>query len=539
MKIKIIIMSVFIVINGIMYSQSPVIEWLVDDSTMVDFDIDSTDNILVLKRKNIGYEINKYDNHGSQLWSKIDTLKINDLKKIKIDHSGNIFILGNQRMFDTSITYYVGQGIYHTYDFYNISFCIAKYDGMGNALQYIKYKSSSSIYGINIKSLSFDSENNLILCANSSDGDIVHIDTCSIGWCCQNVWPSGSIYFNAKINMEGNILWLKEYPYYVTPNKTIIDNDDNIITVGYSRCELISDSTYDTGCYGLTDGVIFKYNKLGNIMWSNHIGSKDDDEIIDISINKKNELALLLHILRDTIGKYDNITFQTGGIHDPYGSSKFVLKIKENGELIWYKPINQWSLNKLEIVNSGSDNILGLNFENIMQYDTLIFNSSTGNNGCIIKIDSMGNPKWSKQFGSGFYYNVYEKVITDQSENAFVFGEYYSPIIIDNYNLSPKGKFLFKLINDSLTYTITKNYSIIDELNIYPNPANSMITIKTNEIIDEADLILYNLKGQELLKYKIKNSNVTIMDITNLSHGIYLLRLKNDSLFKIGKIMKN
>ena len=67
--------------------------------------------------------------------------------------------------------------------FINTSFCIAKYDTHGKIIQNIKYKPTSSISGINIKSLSFDSENNLILCANTSSGDIVHIDTSSIGWC--------------------------------------------------------------------------------------------------------------------------------------------------------------------------------------------------------------------------------------------------------------------------------------------------------------------------------------------------------------------
>jgi len=539
MKMIRVLLVIFLSITTRIYAQTPMIEWLINDSTIVDFDIDTADNILALKKKTIGYEIDKYDIHGSLIWVKSDTFNISNLKRIKIDHSGNICILGNQQIFDKSTTFYVGQDVYKKFDFYYTSLRIAKYDTKGNIIQNIKYKSTSSISGINIKSLSFDSENNLILCANTLYGDIIYIDTSSIGWCCENVWPSGSINFNAKINKEGNIIWLKEYPYYVTPNKTIIDDNDNIITAGYSRCELISDSTYDTGCYGLEDGVIIKYNKFGNILWTNHLGSKDDDEIIDISINKKKELTFLLNVLRDTIGKYDNITFQSGGMHDPYGGSKFIFKINENGELIWYKPLNQWSVSdKLDIVNSNFNDLLGLNFENTLQYDSLTFNSSIGNNGCIIKIDSIGNPIWSKQFGSGLYYNLFEKILIDRSENAFVLGSYYSPIIIDDYNLtSNKGKFLCKILNDSLTYTKINYFTTNNQLIIYPNPANSIVTIKSNEIMKEADLILYNLNGQELLKKKIKSS-YSIIDITNLSDGIYLLKLKNNKQVMIGKIIK-
>ena len=148
------------------------------------------------------------------------------------------------------------------------------------------------------------------------------------------------------------------------------------------------------------------------------------------------------------------------------------LKINENGELIWYKPLNQWSVSdRLVIVNSNFNDLLGFNFENNLQYDSLTFNSSIGNNGCIIKIDSMGNPIWSKQFGSGLYYNLLEKILIDRSENAFVLGSYYSPIMIDEYNLSSnKGKFLCKILNDSLIYAKI-NYSVINnQLTIFPNP---------------------------------------------------------------------
>ena len=46
------------------YAQTPLIDWLINDSTIVDFDIDTADNILALKKKTIGYVIDKYDTHG-------------------------------------------------------------------------------------------------------------------------------------------------------------------------------------------------------------------------------------------------------------------------------------------------------------------------------------------------------------------------------------------------------------------------------------------------------------------------------------------
>jgi hypothetical protein len=208
--------------------------------------------------------------------------------------------------------------------------------------------------------------------------------------------------------------------------------------------------------------------------------------------------------------------------------------------LKWYKPLNQWSVfEKLDIVNSNFNDLLGLNFENTLQYDSLIFNSTIGNNSCIIKIDSIGNPIWSKQFGSGLYNNSFRKILIDRSENVFVFGSYYSPIKIDNFILSSNnGRFLCKLLNDSLLYTNSANISINNQFVIYPNPTNSIITIKSDGFLNEASLTLYNINGQILQKMRI-TSNILTMDIGNLIDGIYIMRLENSNQMIIRKIVKN
>ncbi len=69
MKTKNLLIFICLIIPFKTFSQSPAIEWLINDSTLVDIAIDSSDNIIALKKKSISYEVIKYNNHGTQLWS--------------------------------------------------------------------------------------------------------------------------------------------------------------------------------------------------------------------------------------------------------------------------------------------------------------------------------------------------------------------------------------------------------------------------------------------------------------------------------------
>ena len=46
-------------------SQTPIVEWLIDDSLMIDFDIDSEDNIIVLNKDNM---ITSLRHHILSVW---------------------------------------------------------------------------------------------------------------------------------------------------------------------------------------------------------------------------------------------------------------------------------------------------------------------------------------------------------------------------------------------------------------------------------------------------------------------------------------
>jgi uncharacterized delta-60 repeat protein len=70
---------------------------------------------------------------------------------------------------------------------------------------------------------------------------------------------------------------------------------------------------------------------------------------------------------------------------------------------------------------------------------------------------------------------------------------------------------------------------------MYPNPANSQITIESTQKIFL--LTICDIDGQELKRQQINNTR-TQLDISNLASGIYFVKLISDKTFVVRKIIK-
>jgi len=79
----------------------------------------------------------------------------------------------------------------------------------------------------------------------------------------------------------------------------------------------------------------------------------------------------------------------------------------------------------------------------------------------------------------------------------------------------------------------TNDFTSFSDFTVYPNPSNGMINIESNEEIDQ--VVIYSLQGQAIIK-----SNVSKMDISHLSNGVYLMEIKSiDGKIGTKKIIKN
>lgn len=77
---------------------------------------------------------------------------------------------------------------------------------------------------------------------------------------------------------------------------------------------------------------------------------------------------------------------------------------------------------------------------------------------------------------------------------------------------------------DSAVLNLGNEGNSIETIQIFPNPSNSLVTIKNIKTIDVTSIELTNLLGQ---KFNIELSNENSFYVHNLSEGIYLLNIKS------------
>jgi len=81
--------------------------------------------------------------------------------------------------------------------------------------------------------------------------------------------------------------------------------------------------------------------------------------------------------------------------------------------------------------------------------------------------------------------------------------------------------------------TITSNLSLA----LFPNPAESMINLKLDEVFGNEIYTIYNMQGSVVKSQQI-DSNITQVDLTRFPAGIYLVRVKSGEQTLNGKFIK-
>ena len=70
---------------------------------------------------------------------------------------------------------------------------------------------------------------------------------------------------------------------------------------------------------------------------------------------------------------------------------------------------------------------------------------------------------------------------------------------------------------------------------MYPNPANSAVTINAKNNIDSVSV--FNLLGQEVM-VAAPNAVQTTLDISNLNSGVYLVRTTSQGKVATSRLIK-
>ena len=114
----------------------------------------------------------------------------------------------------------------------------------------------------------------------------------------------------------------------------------------------------------------------------------------------------------------------------------------------------------------------------------------------------------------------------------------------NSIGLDAQGKLLkataFELVViDETVFGISK--IIKSDFKIYPNPANTKVTIDVSNSVQKYDkLEIINSSGQVCVLQNIeKGSKIMEVNLEQINSGLYLIKLSNDNGYSISKMMKN
>ena len=95
------------------------------------------------------------------------------------------------------------------------------------------------------------------------------------------------------------------------------------------------------------------------------------------------------------------------------------------------------------------------------------------------------------------------------------------------------GQMMAMLTTDADLTTISDFTDKIIGIKVFPVPAKNSLTIENAE---NADLLMYNTLGQQIISCKNISDNYTL-DISGLNKGIYMLKLSKNDKFDIRTII--
>ena len=87
---------------------------------------------------------------------------------------------------------------------------------------------------------------------------------------------------------------------------------------------------------------------------------------------------------------------------------------------------------------------------------------------------------------------------------------------------------------DSVSIFVLESNSGTYELSIYPNPSHSSLTISI-EASNKIEYSLQNLNGQIISSDSFEKE--TVLDVSNLSSGLYFLQLQGEGILETRKII--
>jgi hypothetical protein len=462
----------------------------------------------------------KYDLNGNIQWARSAGGIYSDIANaVCTDATGNVLVAGNF----TSPTMTIGINTLVNAGADDVF--LAKYDANGNVVWAISQGSAS---GENAFGVSTDAAGNVFITGAFMGSSLAIGSTTLINS------GSGDAVFVVKYDANGNLQWARG-GYGEDGLAITTDLSGNTYVTGMFSSPTITLGTYTLTCTGFGSMFLGKYDTNGNVLWARSSVGPGFTEGMGITTDAAGDV----YVTGDFIGS--NTVFGTYTVTNPGGGTNFLTKYDAAGNVQWVRSAGGAGGHTGYSVSSYTGGVFvtgGLNSA-VSVFGTYTLTTPTFSTDpmFIVKYDLNGNVLCADVLPSGG--DDQSSVSVDQSGNAYITGDYIiSPFVLGTTTLTAIGTediFVTKL-------SCADNVGI-EELNkekgfdIYPNPNNGLFNIKSENEINNTELILFNSLGQKIHEQKIIQGINTI-NITELRKGLYnYILLQDKQKLSDGKVI--
>ena len=240
-----------------------------------------------------------------------------------------------------------------------------------------------------------------------------------------------------KYNSLGEIEWAKSIG---NSGNDEINSVSEIDGEGYVVGGFFDSSTIQLDGINLTnkgdiDGLLIKFDTKGEIVWAENIGNDGKDYIY--SLDSTNNGGYIVG------GAFESSEIQVGEykltnkkVLSMYPSDALVIKYSKEGQVEWadnFGDIGNETIKSVSVTNDGGIIAVGQFDTSIVWQDKAIF-SKGGNDGIILKYDSKGEIEWINSVGGSGTDEINSVVAT--SDGGYLIGGSFNSIVLKAGNIT-------------------------------------------------------------------------------------------------------
>ncbi len=224
----------------------------------------------------------------------------------------------------------------------------------------------------------------------------------------------------AHFNSDGTLDWAT---YFGNSGRDVgeeiaIDGNGDVVMVGYTESSsgLATTGSHQATYRGNQDGLMVKFNAIGNRLWCTYFGGFDEDDIRDVAIGPNSTIYIA--------GTTQSLNYiSTSGTHQPSMSGTnedaFLAKFDASGNQIYgtyYGSIStEWG-NAVAVDSAGNAYFAGwtTSSNNLATSGTHQSINSGGGEAFLGKFDNTGNRVWATYFGGPAREQAFDVALDNQ-----------------------------------------------------------------------------------------------------------------------------